>query len=272
MAAINSFNQISKIEFFSKEQELENLKNCIQHCNLQIKNEQRSWTKIIYDNKITIITLLASSLITRFALNSLLSMSMIAFPFVAVPIFYATYKFSSLQSEANDRLIKTRNVFYDVFDKYKGNCSPDHRQALGVFMQEFKDLPKKYSSVDEIIKKYGNNNSLESLTKVVFSQAVKDQRHLDKISGYQTTFHMGSIATFLIALNIDQFSTPYFFLVSKAFLITSVLFTTGIISGCATYNYIKHRKDPEIGKEIFEKNLNHLNDVLGISQEHRAYV
>lgn len=272
MVTISPFDQNLKIEFFSKSQELENLQSCIQHCNLQIKNEQRSWTKIIYDNKITIITLLASSLITRFALNSLLSMSMVAFPFVAVPIFYATYKFSSLQNEANGRLIKTRNVFYGILDKYKENCSLDYHQALDAFIQEFKNSPKKYSSVDEIVEKYGNNNGLGSLLKIVFSQAVKDQRHLDKISGYQTTFHMGSIATFLIALNIDQFSTPYFFLVSKAFLITSVLFTTGVIGGCATYNYIKHRKDSEIGKEIFEKNLNHLNDVLGTSQEHRAYV
>jgi len=250
MVTINPFDQNLKIEFFSKNQELENLQSCIQHCNLQIKNEQRSWIKIIYDNKITTITLLASSLITRFALNSLLSMSVVAFPLVAVPIFYATYKFSSLQNEANDRLIKTRNVFYGIFDKYKENCSLDYHQALDAFIQEFKNPPKKYSSVNEIVEKYGNNNGLGSLLKIVFSQAVKDQRHLDKISGYQTTFHMGSIATFLIALNIDQFSTPYFFLVSKTFIITSVLFTTGVIGGCATYNYIKHRKDPEIGKKI----------------------
>lgn len=85
-------------------------------------------------------------------------------------------------------------------------------------------------------------------------------------------FIWGSIATFLIALNIDQFFGPYSFLVSKPFLITSVLFITGIVGGCSTYNYIKHWNDHKIGEDIFKENINHLNDVLDISQEHRAYV
>ena len=270
MAAISPFDQNLKIEFFSKDQESENLQSCIQHCNLQLKNEQRSWVKIVYDNKITVITLVASSVITCIGLNSLLSVSMVALPLVLIPILYATYKFSSLQSEASNRLTKTQNVFCNVFYKHAGEDD--------TFLQEFKDSPRKIFSlfpnkkVDEIIGKYGNDKGLGSLTKIIFSQAVKDQRHLDKISGYQTTFHMGSIAIFLIALNIDQFFTPYSFLVSKPFLITSILFTTGVISGLVMYNYIKHWNDHKIGEDIFKKDLNYLNDILNISQEHRAYV
>lgn len=278
MATINSaFDQNLKL-IFSKDQS-ENLRSCIQHCNLQIKNEQRSWTKIVYDNKITTGTLLASCLITRFALNSVFSMSMIAFPFVVVSVLYATYKFSSLQNEANDRFAKTQKVFCDVFGKYKAEeVSSEKDYAIDTFIQGFTNSPRTCFSleakknIDKIVEKYGNNHGLGPLTKIVFSQAVKDQRHLDKISGYQTTFHMGSIATFLIALNIDQFFTPYSFLVSKPFLIISVLFTAGAIGGFATYNYIKHSNDHKIGEDLFKENLNYLNDVLDISQGHRAYV
>ena len=147
------------------------------------------------------ITLVASSVITRFALNSLLSMSMVAFPFIVVPIFYATYKFSSLQNEANDRLAKTQKVFCNVFGKYKEKeVFSDKQDTIDIFIQNFTNSPRKLSSleekknVDEIVGKDGNG--LGFLTKIVFSQVVKDQKYLDKVSGYQTTFHMGSIATF----------------------------------------------------------------------------
>jgi hypothetical protein len=280
MITINHpFDQNLKIFFSSENEELKNLQSCIYRCNFQLKNEQKSWTKIVYDNKITISTLLAFSVILRIALNSLLSMSMVAFPFVIVPILYTTYKVSSWQAEASDRLMKTQQVFCNVFYKYEGErLSSEKDKVINNFIRIFTDslgsfsFLEKKEIVDDIIATYGDDKGLGTLARIVFSQVMKDQNYLDKISVYQTIFHVGSIAVLLIAQNIDQFFTPYSFFISKPFLITSVLFTSGVIGGCAMYNYIKHRNDPEIGKDIFEKNLSHLNDVLDIPQEHRAYV
>ncbi len=270
------FFQNFEIRFFPKEEEAKELKSCIQHCNLQIKNEQRSWAKTVYDNKITIITLVASSVITRIALNSLFSMSMVALPLIAVPMFYATYKLYSLQDEANNRLVKTQKVFLSVFSKYAEN-TPSSQESVNTFINNFTNSPRKFSSLeakerlDEIIETYGNSDNMGTLVKMVFSQVVKDRRHLDKINDYQSTFQMGSTAILLIAQNIDQFLGPYSFLSSKLFLVNSVLFTTGVIGGYAAYNYIKHRNDHEIRKDIFDGNLKRFNAALNIPIEHRAY-
>ncbi len=273
-SGINAFNP--KLEFNIKQ--FGNLQNCIEHCNIRIKNEQRSWTKIVYDNKITMIALVASSVITRFALNSLFSMSMVALPLAIVPILYATYKLSSLQNEANNRLIKTQQVFSNVFHKYEEKIFPSQENnSIGALIKYFTDSPRRFSSletkerVDEIITEYGDHNGCGSLVKVVFSQLVKDQRYLDKINAYQSTLQMGSTAVLLTALNIDQFFGPYSFLASKPFLITSILFTTGIIGGYAAHSYIKHWNDGEIEKDTFREALPELNNVLEIPQEHRAY-
>ncbi|PWU14856.1 MAG: hypothetical protein C5B45_03655 [Chlamydiae bacterium] len=277
MATIHSpFSQKLKIEFFSKDQELEGLQSCVQHCNLQIKKAQRSWAKIVYDNKIIVITLMVSSVITCIALNSLFSI--VALPLVVVPILYATYKFSSLQNEAKDRFAKTQKVFCNVLDKYKEKVSSTEDHTIDIFMQSFTNSPRTLSSlktkeeVDEIVKNCGDAKGLGSLVKIVFNQVVKDQIHLDKISDYQTTFYVGSTAILLIAQNIDQFFGPYSLLVPKPLLITSALFTAGVVGGFATYNYMKHWNDPKIGEDVFKANLHHLNDVLDISQEHRAPV
>ncbi|MGB7128627.1 MAG: hypothetical protein WBD50_06020 [Candidatus Rhabdochlamydia sp.] len=265
-----------KLEF--ELEQFKNLQSCIEHCNLRIKNEQRSWTKIVYDNKITMIALVASSVITRFALNSLFSMSMVALPLAIVPILYATYKLSSLQDEASNRLIKTQQVFCNVSHKYEEKMFPSQENnSIGAFIKHFTDSPRKFSSLeakeraDEIITKYGDHNGCGSLVKVVSNQLAKDQRYLDKINAYQSTFQMGSTAILLTALNIDQFFGPYSFLASKPFLITSILFTTGIIGGYAAHSYIKHWNDGEIGKDAFREALPGLNELLKIPQEHHAY-
>jgi hypothetical protein len=75
---------------------------------------------------------------------------------------------------------------------------------------------------------------------------------------------MGSTSILLTAQNIDQFFGPYSFLASKPFLVTSVLFTIGVVSGYAAYNYIKHWNDPEIGKDTFREALPELNNLLEI--------
>lgn len=272
IANINPFDPNLMLIFSSEEQK--DLKICIQHCNLQIKNEQRSWAKIVYDNKVTMIALVASSVITRIALNSMLSMSMVALPLAIVPIFYAVYKFSSLQNEASDRLIKTQKIFINIFYKYGSEDNTtvfsQKDQNVNFFIKKLTDSPRKFASleaketVDEIIKNNGEYKGLGALAKVVFSQVVKDQKHLDKINDYQSTFHMGSTSILLTAQNIDQFFGPYSFLASKPFLVTSVLFTIGVVSGYAAYNYIKHWNDPEIGKDTFREALPELNNLLEI--------
>lgn len=280
MAAINRlFDQNLITEFFSGNEAREPLQSCIQHCNLQLKNEQRSWTKIISDNKITIITLAASAVITRIALNSLFSMSMTALPLVSVPILYASHKLHSLQYEASGRLAKTQKIFYSVFLKYGGKTFSSQKYSdADTFIKEFTDVPRKMSSleakkrVDDIIIEHGDDKGLGSLAKVIFSQVVKDQRHLDKINDYKSTFHMGFPVILLTAQNIDQFFGSYSFLASKSFLIASVVFTTGIVGGYAAYNYIKHWNEREIGKDTFAEVLPELNDLLGIPREHRAYI
>jgi hypothetical protein len=280
MSAINRlFDQNLITEFFSENEAREPLQSCIQHCNLQLKNEQRSWIKIISDNKITIITLAASAVITRIALNSLFSMSVVALPLVIVPILYATYKFSSLQNEAGDRLVKTQKIFCNIFYKYGGErLSSQKYQDVDAFIKEFTNSPRKITSleakkhVDKIIIEHDDDKGLGSLAKVIFSQVVKDQRHLDKINDYKSTFHMGFPIILLTAQNIDQFFGSYSFLASKSFLIASVVFTTGIVGGYAAHNYIKHWNDREIGKDTFAAVLPELNDLLGIPQERRAYI
>ncbi|MGL4540384.1 MAG: hypothetical protein ACRCU0_05345 [Candidatus Rhabdochlamydia sp.] len=280
MFPINNFDP--DLRFMFKENEFKNLQSCMKNCNIQLKNEQKSWTTTISDNKIIIIALVACAAITRIALKYVVSSSMIVLPSIAVPVLYTMFKLDSLKDEANDRLAKTRKVFESVFSEY---ASPKNlkdpfsainlqkREDCNVIFDDFLDSSKKISSlqtvkkIETIITKHGDTKGLGSLSKVVLIQMLKDQRRLDKITNYQRTCNWGAPSILFAAQRIDELIRPCLFLVSKSFNIAFITFTAVVIGGSAAYNYINHWKDQEIGKDIFRELLPELNGVLGIPKE-----
>ncbi|MGL4540385.1 MAG: hypothetical protein ACRCU0_05355 [Candidatus Rhabdochlamydia sp.] len=283
-----------------KEDELKNLQSCIKHCNIQLKNEQRSWTAIISDNKVAIISLVACSAIisiaVNIAVNYVLSRSIIVLPFTIAPIFYGTSKLYSLEKEASDTLTKTQKVFISVLWKYafpinskeflnEEQWEEDEQKFENtyLFLEKFNDIalfikksmnsprmisPRETEKVlDEMLAKHGENKGLGSLSKVVFMQMVKDQRRLDKIASYHSTCNMGVAPILFAAQGIDELISPYLCLVSKSLNIALITITAVLIGRRVVNNCINHYKDQEIGKDTFRDLLPELNDVLEIPKE-----
>ncbi|MGL5264223.1 MAG: hypothetical protein ACRDAI_06605 [Candidatus Rhabdochlamydia sp.] len=270
-----------------KEDELKNLQSCIKHCNIQLKNEQRSWTATISDNKVAIISLVACSAIISIAVNYVLSRSMIVLSFTIAPMLYGTSKLYSLEKEARNTLTKTQMVFRDVLWEYASPTRLEYllenkeqrkknrqkEEDVDLFIKKFTDSPRMISprktaeAMYEMLAKHGDNKGLGSLSKVVFMQMVKDQRRLDKIASYQSTCNMGVSPILFTAQCIDELIRPCLFLVSKSLNIALITFTAVVVGGSAVNNCINHYKDQEIGKNTFRDLLPELNDVLEIPKE-----
>ncbi|MGL5627420.1 MAG: hypothetical protein ACRDDW_07955 [Candidatus Rhabdochlamydia sp.] len=271
-----------------KEDELKNLQSCIKHCNVQLKNEQRSWTAIISDNKVAIISLVACSAIISIAVNYVLSRSMIVLSFTIAPMLYGTSKLHSLEKEASNTLTKTQKVFISVLWKYaypttwieyslenkeQRKKSRQKEKDVDLFIKKFTDSPRMVSprktaeAMYEMLAKHGDNKGLGSLSKVVFMQMVKDQRRLGKIASYQSTCNMGISPILFAAQGIDELISPCLFLVSKSLNIALITFAAVVVGGSVVNNCINHYKDQEIGKNTFRDLLPELNDVLEIPKE-----
>lgn len=269
MVPVNIFNPNLKAMF--KEENLKNLQNCIKHCNIQLKSEQRSWETIICDNRITILATCAA--ITCFALNILFSV--VPLSFIAVPLIYTTIKIRELERRGSATLAKAQLVFKHIFCKYgiQGETLFSRKdKAVKHFIKHFRKAPKKKSSlqsaekIDKILSKCGDSQGLGYLAKMVFIQVIKDQKHLDKIHGYQIC-NIGVLLLF-VTQNMDQLFSRYPLVSTSLIALARVIAV--FISGYAAYNCIKHWNDREIGKDAFREALPELNDLLEIPQELRA--
>ncbi len=302
MIAVNTFDPNLRLIFLGDD--LQNLQNCVKHCNIQLKNEQRSWTATISGYSIDIVKCVACAVITRVAVNYVLSSSLIFLPFVASSMLYTTFKLSSLKKEAKDTLTKTRENFVSVFSEYVNKDVRDmfwearnltfpeyvnsqrRAEELEKNLQRKKDCeevyesflasPKKVSSlqtvekINAIITKHGDSKGLGTLSKMVLMQMIKDQRCLDKISSYQRICNWGMFPMLLTAQCIDELIRPCLFLVSKSLNIALITFTAVVVGGSAVNTCINHYKDQEIGKNTFRDLLPELNDVLEIPKELHA--
>ncbi len=247
-----------------KEENLKNLQNCIKHCNIQLKSEQRSWETIICDNRITILATCAA--ITCFALNILFSV--VPLSFIAVPLIYTTIKIRELERRGSATLAKAQLVFKHIFCKY-GIQGETFFSRKDKAVKHFRKASKKKSSlqsaekIDKILSKCGDSQGLGYLAKMVFIQVIKDQKHLDKIHGYQIC-NIGILLLF-VTQNMDQLFSRYPLVSTSLIALARVIAV--FISGYAAYSSIKHWNDREIGKDAFGEAL---PELLEIPQELRA--
>ncbi len=193
-----------------------------------------------------------------------------------MPLIYITIKIRELERRGSAALAKAQLVFKHVFCKYgiQGETLFSKKdKAVKRFIKHFREAPKKKSSlqnvekIDKILSRYEDSQGLGYLAKIVFIQVIKNQKHLDKIHGYQIC-NIGSLIL-LVAQNMDQLFSRYP-LISKLFIALTRVIAV-FVSGYTAYNCIKHWNDHKIGEDTFKRTLPELNNVLEIPKERRAY-
>ena len=193
------------------------IKDCARHCDVQKTYEQKSWKDLAFDNKITIITLIACSAIACVAVPTFKLTAL-----VVIPMLYTLNRVCKVEGEASTRVSKTRCAFLSVFIEYDF-LKPNEGQhdSIASFLQDWKPVPRRFYSlqelakITEIVSTYGDEHGLGSLAQKVFMQLIKDQQYAYKMKKCKNACKLGISSVVSIALAMDNFLGPYSFLSSK---------------------------------------------------------
>lgn len=247
--------------------------SCIVRCNEQIMYEQKSWKDLASENRITVITLVACSIIAAMAMpiDKLTA-------FVSIPMLYLLMKTRSLACKATDTLLESESFFTDIFLKNAELKNVDyntHADKMLSFESKLLNnmhIPKKeLHEIKAIVWNYSTEEDttqycLGSLIRVAFLQLIKDYKYACAMERQKKASTMGIYALFFATTTFSCIS-------SKLRIIISAIF-----SGISLYaakqsfdTYKMYSNDSKIEERTLRKLLLVLHRKLAVPKELYAY-